>query len=483
MRLILILLFFISSTAIAVPLGYDDARLLLTRTGFSATEQEIKEFSQLSREQAADKLLQGVRTSAQTPPLAWVDDYMRPAKFKNLSAEQRKEIQAELFDLSVELRAWWMQEMLTTSSPLTEKMTLFWHNHFVSAQQKVKSPHLLYRQNILLRKYAVGNFSDLLHAVAKDPAMIIYLDNASNRKGQPNENFAREVMELFTLGEGNYSEQDIREAARAFTGWSIDLDSGDFRFRERQHDFDVKTVFGKSGNFNGDDVLDMLLLKPQAAEYITAKLWREFISPDPDKKEVKRLALIFRQNNYELKPLLRALFIADAFYAKENRAMLIKSPIELIVGTLHQFNFSTGELSPFLLVSRQLGQDIFNPPNVKGWPGGEVWINSATLLGRKQFLDRLFRSQEMAKMQKDAAMVAKGFGAGGGRMARFAKSLSDIHFDSGPWFEQFEGVPEQKIERAQKLVLATQPLQPIKSANSGLDLIRQMVLDPVYQLK
>ena len=185
-----------------------------------------------------------------------------------MSEEQRKLAQRELFEKGAELRGWWMTEMLTTPSPLTEKMVLFWHNHFVSSLQKVRSPVLMYRQQQVLRKHALGYFGDLLHDVSKDPAMVIYLDNASNRKAQPNENFAREVMELFTLGEGNYSEQDIKEAARAFTGWSIDPDTGEFVARPLIHDDGVKTVLGRSGNFDGDGVLDILLEQPQTAEFI-----------------------------------------------------------------------------------------------------------------------------------------------------------------------------------------------------------------------
>jgi uncharacterized protein (DUF1800 family) len=236
--------------------------------------------------------------------------------------------------------------MLATRSPLTERMTLFWHNHFVSSQQKVRYTRLMYEQNVLLRRHAVGNFGELLHAVSKDPAMVIYLDSASNRKGKPNENFAREVMELFTLGEGNYSEQDIKEAARAFTGWSVDPDSGEFMFRRPAHDDGVKTVLGRSGNFDGDAVLDILLAQPQTAEFIVSKLWREFVSPAPDAMEVKRIARMFRDNRYNIKVALRALLTADAFYAPQNRAVLIKSPVELIVGTLRQFRFETGEVTP-----------------------------------------------------------------------------------------------------------------------------------------
>src|SRR5688572_7636883 len=209
-------------------------------------------------------------------------------------------------------------------------------------------------------------------------------------------------MELFTLGEGHYGEQDVKEAARAFTGWSIDVDRGEFLFRGPQHDEGVKTVLGRSGNLGGDDVLKILLAHPRTAEHIVEKLWREFVSPTPDGAEVKRIARRFRDSGYDVQVALRTLLTSDAFYAQQNRATLIKSPVELVVGTLRQFRFSTGEMLPFAFTVAQLGQNLFAPPNVKGWPGGDAWINSTTLLARKQLLERLFREDD-ARMMTAAA--------------------------------------------------------------------------------
>src|SRR5258706_402592 len=240
----------------AAPLSYDDARHLLNRTGFGATDAEIRRFVGATREDAARTLLSETRTAAITPPPAWTGNpgpLRYPRKGENASEMEKKQFQQEQVRDGLELRGWWLDEMLVTPSPLTERMTLFWHNHFVSGQQKVKLAELMYRQNVTLRANALGRFGDLLHAIARDPAMVIYLDNAQNRKGTPNENFAREVMELFTLGEGHYSEQDIKEAARAFTGWSLDRETGQFVFRRFIHDYGQKTVLGKSGNLDGDD--------------------------------------------------------------------------------------------------------------------------------------------------------------------------------------------------------------------------------------
>jgi uncharacterized protein (DUF1800 family) len=312
--------------------------------------------------------------------------------------------------------------------------------------------------------------------VSKDPAMVIYLDNASNRKAQPNENFAREAMELFTLGEGNYSEVDIKEAARAFTGWSIEPDTGEFMVRPLIHDEGVKTVLGRSGNFDGDAVLDILLSQPSTAEFIVAKLWREFVSPTPDAVEVRRIARMFRDNRYNVKVALRALLTSDAFYAQQNRAALIKSPVDLIVGTMRQFRFETGEVTPLVFASRQLGQDLFAPPNVKGWPGGEAWINSATLLQRKQMLERLFRAQEARAPVM--TQVADGQNEAAKARDRVTRAMLAIRFDPDKWQSQFRAGAPLPV----RVILAGEPVNT-QAAEPGLEGLRQLVLDPAYQLK
>jgi len=306
------------------------------------------------------------------------------------------------FQQGLELRAWWLREMLATESPLTERMTLFWHGHFATSQQKVRSNQLMYRQNVLLRREALGNFGTLLHAIARDPAMLVYLDNAGSRRGAPNENFAREVMELFTLGEGRYGEADVKEAARAFTGWSLERGTGEFTYRRIWHDYGEKTVLGRKGRFDGDDILDVLLERPETARFIAAKLWREFISPQPDAAEVERWAQVFREARYEVKPLLRAIFLSKAFWAEENRSALVKSPVDLAVGTMRASGMNPFDLRPAVFACASLGQNLFAPPNVKGWPGGNAWIDSATLLARKQWLERIFRGAEEGTMMQAA---------------------------------------------------------------------------------
>lgn len=470
--------------AVAAPLGFDDARHLLNRTSFAANLTDIEAFAKLSREQAADQLLAWTSIyKAATPPPAWVGEFKSPRRLRSMSDDERRAARRELAEQGAELRGWWMTEMITTASPLTEKMVLFWHNHFTSSLQKVRSPVLMYRQQLVLRKHALGYFDDLLHEVSKDPAMVLYLDNASNRKAQPNENFAREVMELFTLGEGRYSEADIKEAARAFTGWSIDIETGQFLFRRNVHDDGVKTILSRSGNFDGDAVLDILLAQPSTAEFIVAKLWREFVSPVPDSAEVKRIARMFRDNRYNIKVALRALLTSDAFYAPQNRAALIKSPVDLVVGTVRQFHLQAGDVLPFVLASRQLGQDLFAPPNVKGWPGGEAWINSATLLQRKQLLDRLFRAdqQDLALAMNRASDMPAGLNqAAANARVRYLRAMQDIRFDGDEWQAQFRG--NQPLMT--RVLLASEPaIQAQAQSAAALEQIRSLVLDPAYQLK
>jgi uncharacterized protein (DUF1800 family) len=486
-------------------LGYDDARHLLNRTGFSATQAEIERYAVLSREQAAHELLAEARTTAVTAPPAWTtatEPLRYPRAGEKATEAERKIFQQEQIREGLELRAWWIGEMLATPSPLTERMTLFWHNHFVSSQQKVRLAELMYRQNVTLRANALGRFGDLLHAAARDPAMVIYLDSVQNRKGTPNENFAREVMELFTLGEGNYSEQDIKEAARAFTGWSLDRATGQFVFRPFIHDYGSKTVLGRSGNLDGDQVLDILLSQPQTAEFITRKLWREFVSPDPDEAEVMRIARRFRDSNYDIRVAMYALITSDAFYAPGNRATLVKSPVELVVGTLRQFDLKPGQMLPFAVAAAGMGQNLFSPPNVKGWPGQDTWINSSTLLARKQFLARVFRADDagasLPSMQNEVkvanapkqAMLPSG-AQDPDKMRQIAfrrameRGLDSVQFDSTSWFAQL-GTPTDPARRsaaATRLVLATKPQVAPDPNSEPLMLVRGLVLDVTYQLK
>ena len=445
----------------AAGMGEDAARLLLNRTGFApAPVSQVKVFAVLRRDQGVEKLLDQSAALPVTPPPAWVNEYTPPSEINKLSEEGRKAFYMERGVHQQELKQWWLREMVVTPTPLTERMTLFWHSHFATSMQKVGEPQLMYRQNLLLREYALGNYRDMLHAIARDPAMLMWLDGVANRKGAPNENFAREVMELFVLGEGHYTQQDVTEAARAFTGWSRNWQTGEFVFNPAQHDAGSKTILGQSGNFDGDAAIDILLDQPVAAEHIAGELCEEFISPHPDPVAVQHLAEIFRDNHYAIKPLLRALFSLNAFYDKSNRAQLVKSPIELIVGTLRQFDVHPSAWQPLVYEADGMGESLFAPPNVKGWPTGEQWINGTTLLRRKAFLERIMNAQETPYNPN-------------------AQGMDAMHFNVSQWQAQLKQRAEKPLsspEADSLLPISPQPL-------TGLALMRQLVLDPAYQLK
>jgi uncharacterized protein (DUF1800 family) len=445
----------------ALVLGMDaeEARHLLARTGFGGTAEDIERLLPLDDAAAVQALLDGARKTAMSPPPSWVDGKPPdPKAMKGMDEEARKALQQERQQQALELKGWWFEEMIRTDSPLTERMTLFWHNHFTSSLEKVKFPPLLFRQNLLLREHALGNFRTLLHAVARDPAMVLYLDSQSNLKGKPNENFARELLELFTLGEGQYTEEDIKQAARAFTGWQVDRQSGTFRVLKRQHDDAEKSFLGRTGPFDGDDILDIVLEQPRTAEFVVEKLWKEFVSDAPERAEVKRLGALFRDADYELKPLLKALFLCPPFLEDATRGGLVKSPVELIVGTVRMFGIPVKDPSLLARASRRLGQDLFDPPNVKGWPGGTAWITSSTLLARRDILERGIRGREM-KTREGAAL-----------------GLDE-------WLGRLGGSPEERLEKASRILLPVDPLEPQPTEGPPEEAVARLVLDPVYQLK
>ncbi len=393
-------------------MGFDDARHLLARTSFGATPAEIQALASLDYAVAVERLLVKTHPQPLTAAPAWVNEGPADLRRRQEQADKARKDGAQpppvrpVQQQAGELRRWWVEEMLATDQPLVEKMTLFWHNHFTSSVAKVRFVPALYHQNLLFRREALGNFATLLKAVARDPAMLLYLDGVRSVARQPNENFARELLELFTLGEGYYGEPDIKNAARAFTGWSIDRETGHFVDHVQQHDDGEKTFLGQTGRFNGDDIIAILLRQPRTAETIVEKLWREFVSVKPEPAEVTRLAAIFRTSGYEMKPLMRALLLSPAFRDPANRGALIKSPVELIVGTVHVLGLPVPEKTGLVRMMAGLGQSPFDPPNVKGWPGGESWISTNTLLLRQQFLRRMVEATTVSPM--DAGNMSSG---------------------------------------------------------------------------
>lgn len=307
-----------------------------------------------------------------------------------MDAQARREAQKRSREEIRNLNLAWIDRMVSGEQMLREKMAFFWHGHFAARTQ-----NSLFTQNLVnnIREHALGDFGTLLRAVSKSPAMLAFLNNQQNRKQRPNENFAREVMELFTLGRDHYSETDVKEAARAFTGWQFDRDGG-FRFRANFHDDGEKTVLGVKGRLSGDDVLDILLKKPETAAFITRKIWRFFVSEQIDEATVQKLSGQFFKSGYDISALMHSIFSSDFFYEPKHIGCRIKSPVELIVGLRRMLPMQIGNPDVQLLMQRVLGQVLFYPPNVAGWPGGKDWIDGASLMYRMQ-IPRMVASREI----------------------------------------------------------------------------------------
>ncbi len=333
----------------------------------------------------------------------WAEN--NPKALKQIDDEQqRKEMKKAFRQRTKDMNLLWEQAMVDTSFPLLEKTALFWHGHFAT---HLDNPYFDQKLLNQFRMNALGNFGDLLRAVSKSPAMLQFLNNQQNKKQHPNENFAREVMELFTLGRGHYTEEDIKEAARAFTGWGYDQ-YGDFLFRQNQHDDGEKKFLGRTGNFTGDDILDIILEQKQTAIFITQKLYRYFVSDEKiDDKRVNALADGFFKSNYDIAALLKSIFTADWFYTEQTAGAKIKSPVELLVGYQRMLPMQFANHNTVINVQRVLGQYLFNPPNVAGWPGGKSWIDSSSLVIRMRLPEAFFLSKELdlSAKETDAEMM------------------------------------------------------------------------------
>jgi len=333
---------------------------LLRRAGFGANEQELDEYTQLGFDGTVSRLVE---------------------------YESQPDVPDRVAPERVGLQLWWLEKMLRTQRPLQEKMTLFWHGHLTSGLRKVGDPNALYAQNRAFRANALGSYGEMLRGISRDGAMIRWLDLNTNRKASPNENWARELMELFTLGLGNYSEDDVREAARAFTGWSATPD-GRFAFNRAQHDGGPKTILGQTGAFDGDAVSDMLAAHPATAHFLAGKLFRFFAYPDPAPEVVDHLAAIYQGSGGSIKAVVEGILRSPEFSSERAYRGQIKSPAELVVGAMR--TLGAEQVPPQAAQAmRLLGQELFNPPNVAGWFGGRSWINAATLLGRFNALGTL----------------------------------------------------------------------------------------------
>jgi uncharacterized protein (DUF1800 family) len=353
--------------------NYEQAAHLLRRAGFGGTPEDIEFFLVLGHEGAVDYLVNYEQVS---------DSAMEQALERRGYLETERGQQLPLANI----QQWWLFRMIHTKRPLLEKMTLFWHDHFATAVSKVVSRPLMLQQNELFRRLALGNFREMLVGVSQDPAMIVWLDNNTNVKGSPNENFARELMELFTLGitdvitgEPNYTETDIQEAARAFTGWTIRR--GRFFFNASQHDFGQKTVLGRTGDWGGEDIVEILVELRATARFLARKLLEFFVYPDPEPELIEAIADVYLDSNYDMRTVVRQILLSEVFMSEKALLANVKSPVELVVGMIRELKAEIDTrflLGPLALMEQML----FNPPTVAGWDWGLGWINTATLLTR-----------------------------------------------------------------------------------------------------
>lgn len=394
--------------------GPDEARHLLWRAGFGGTPKQVELLASWGPEKAVDHLLEIEKIEYASPaPDLFDRDIIRPpspAEELELRAARRRQDEDTLarFRLEQQQRAqrdrkqmeqiqrWWLTRMIETPRPLEEKMTLFWHGLFATSYRTIEDSYHMYRQNALFRRQALGSYAELLFGIIRDPAMLAYLDNNDSRAGRPNENLARELMELFSLGVGNYTERDIKEGARALTGYTFRDD--EFVLNENNHDKGVKEILGARGPLDGEGFVDAILRQPACAQFIAERLYDFFVlhlgSVDaedraPIGRMTARMAAALRESNYRVRPVLRRLFLSRHFYHPRVMNNRIKSPVELVVGAVRSLHAPTRDLGVLLQAMDLMGQSLFHPPSVKGWDGGRSWINTSTIFVRQNLMNFL----------------------------------------------------------------------------------------------
>lgn len=394
---------------------FEQARHLLWRAGFGGPPAQAALLAGWGPERAVDYLLDIGKVPADAvkadrfdreivrPPTPEEQAaYMRARRSQDenalaqLRAQQQERERRDRMQIR-DVQKWWLTRMIETPRPLEEKMTLFWHGHFATSFRTIENSYHMFAQNRMFRENALGNFGNLLFAIIRDPAMLAYLDNNDSRKDRPNENLARELMELFSLGVGNYGEKDIKEGARALTGYTFRDD--DFMFVKGDHDTNPKTILGQTGPMDGDDFVRAILAQRACSRFITAKIYSFFVAdlpiegvqseggPDDETRQVLRgLSSTFLAGKYDIKPVLRRMFLSRHFYSAGVVNQHIKSPAELVVGAVRSLNTPVRDLSILLDAMDLMGQNLMMPPSVKGWVGGRGWINTSTLFVRENIL-------------------------------------------------------------------------------------------------
>ena len=393
--------------------NYERAAHLIERAGFGGTPAEVERFAAMTPERAVGSLVDyesidggalkpfeesGIWDPGMDPfppsraeAVRWARERGEGLGEKVLPPGTQRRLQPVVDKFFYSLTAnnietqrlglWWANRMLATPRPLEEKLTLFWHGHFATGQNKVRDYRMMLQQNRMLRANASRTLRELLVGVLKDPGMLVYLDNGENVKSHPNENFGRELLELFSMGVGNYTERDVREAARAFTGWTNDVLT--YKFDTAQHDFGEKTFLGRTGPLDGEDIIDTILAQPVTGEYVAGKLYRYFVREEISSEVKADLGRSFRASGYQIKPLMRRMLLSRDFYSSASVGTQIKSPVHLVLSTYKKMGLHEVPTIPdFGRMTGSLGQTLFEPPNVAGWAGGRTWITPATLLQR-----------------------------------------------------------------------------------------------------
>jgi uncharacterized protein (DUF1800 family) len=404
------------------------------RAGFGPPVEKVKELPNEKPEKLFHSILKASEKAPDFFDLADPDlkemvmenQQMGTSKMQGLKPEQKQMIRKQSVQDISKLNLRWLQEMTDSPAQLLEKMSLFWHGHFAT-----KTVNIIYDQALLnvIRANALGNFRDLLFNVSKTASMIQFLNNNQNKKGHPNENFARELMELFTLGRGHYTESDVKESARAFTGWGISP-QGDYNFRPRQHDDGVKTFLGKTGNLSGEDILGILLEQKQTAIFITRKIYKFFVNESADEEKINVLASRFYESNYDIRGLMISIFTSSWFYDQKNIGTQIKSPVVWMVGMRRQLPLEIQNPAVLLILEHLLGQVLFSPPNVAGWPGGKHWIDSSSLMLRMQVPRIISQSDAILSRPKDDDDVMMGM-----REQSLGKNLKKINNPGAQLFQ------------------------------------------------
>jgi uncharacterized protein (DUF1800 family) len=420
-----------------------EARHLAVRTGLGVDWSTLKKLRGQNKQRAIQMLCQGAAQLPPAPPK--MTKWQQLNQLNQSSYAGQKKARAIARQEGIALKLWWIKHMLQTNTPFVERMTLFWHNHFTSSIKKVLQPQLLHQQNQSLRKHALGNFTDMLKSMLHNPAMLIYLDGRINQKDHINENFAREFLELFTLGQGHFSENDIKTVAHAFTGWHVNRFDASVFYKAANHSQVPLSFLGQKGIFSSDDIIAIILKQPRTAEFIAEKFWYEFIAITPPKRNIiQQWAQQFRNSHYDIKVLLQAVLNSTEFWNPKNRGRRIKSPIEFIVGTSRTLGYVPLSDKELINTFQRLGQSVFDPPNVAGWKGGKTWISTDSLLTRNAFLESLQHPHHQSKISP--------------------------------------AIPKVSQAILQQWLLAIKPVLPLNAKLATPQFVHALLLDPSYQL-